>query len=149
METFAAGLEATMTTAMRITHAGTIISTFALALVVLSSCDTITQDEETLDPLTAGVRIYESYDFGGVSLQLTGDVADLKDYGESCDGETDSLFANWDDCVSSIRVAPGWKAVMYEDDDFKGDSLEVKSDVHDLGDYHMDNKVTSIQVRRQ
>ncbi len=45
---------------------------------------------------------------------------------------------------ASIKVAPGWKAVLFEDDDYKGDSLEVARDIADLDDYHMNDKVTAV-----
>jgi hypothetical protein len=29
------------------------------------------------------------------------------------------------DCISSIRIAPGWQATIYQDDGFKGHSVET------------------------
>jgi len=39
---------------------------------------------------------------------------------------------DWNDCVSSIRIAPGWRAIVFRDDDFSGQRLEVTANVPNL-----------------
>src|SRR5829696_7991762 len=83
--------------------------------------------------LTTGVAIYEHADYVGESALITEDVKDLKDIKGPCpmdEGET--TVHRWNDCMSSIRVAPGWRATLYRDDGFEGDRFEVSGDVPNL-----------------
>jgi hypothetical protein len=83
--------------------------------------------------------------------------ADLKDFKGPCFTPGDSPGtgeSNWNDCVSSVRTAPGWKATLFGDDDYRGSQLEVTADVPDLKfvpgrcGSGMDDCVTSIRVSR-
>jgi hypothetical protein len=38
---------------------------------------------------------------------------------------TRELAWSVDDCISSVRVTPGWRATLYRDDDFTGDHLDI------------------------
>ena len=83
--------------------------------------------------LTSGVAIYEHADYAGESALLTEDVKDLKEVKGPCameDGE--NTVDRWNDCISSIRVAPGWRATLFRDDGFKGEQFEVSGDVPNL-----------------
>ena len=85
--------------------------------------------------LQTGIIVYEHADFLGAAAHITTNVSDLKDYDGPCievdsDGSTNADF--WNDCISSIRVAPGWRAHVYEHDDFDGDYIEVTGDVANL-----------------
>jgi hypothetical protein len=92
-----------------------------------------------------GVTIFERGDFRGDGRVLVSDVSDLKDLSGPCGGE-------WDECISSILLEPGWTAILYERDGFEGDALPVLSDIADLdaipgcgiGDW--DNCAKSIRV---
>ena len=116
--------------------------------------------------LTTGITIYEHADFGGTSAHIQTDVANLEDFTGPCEhdryltspsGVTSSYTArNWADCISSIRVAPGWQATIYRDDDFKGQSLETSTDVANLQlvtgscDHDgLNDCISSIRVRRR
>jgi hypothetical protein len=58
-------------------------------------------------PLTEGVALYEHPRFEGASVVLTADVQDLDDLEDGCFKSGGlSPDVNWDDFVSSIRVAP-------------------------------------------
>jgi len=89
--------------------------------------------------VTTGLVIYLDANFLGPSAHITKDIADLKDYKGPCilrdsggpDGGT-SQQHRWNDCVSSIRIASGWRATAYRDDHFKGESLEITADVPNL-----------------
>jgi len=64
-------------------------------------------------------------------------VRDLKDFKGPCEHEssangTSTTTYDWNDCVSSFRVAPGWRVQVYRDDDFKGQSLSASQDVPNL-----------------
>ena len=89
--------------------------------------------------LTTGITIYQHADYLGESAHVTQDIKDLKDFKGPCEriesvGGTATLdfHDEWDDCISSVRVSPGWRATLYRDDDFNGDRLEVPSDIPNL-----------------
>jgi hypothetical protein len=108
--------------------------------------------------LTAGVIVYEHANFGGNSAHVTGDIPDLRAFSGPCvheDGDG-GVDRDWNDCVSSIRVAPGWRATIYKDTGYRDDALEATTDVPNLqlvsGDCEHDGLndcVSSIRVRQQ
>jgi hypothetical protein len=108
-------------------------------------------------PLETGIVLYEHAIFQGNSAHLTGDIPDLREFKGPCahdDGEG-GVSRDWNDCVSSVRVAPGWRATIYRDDNFRDDALELTVDVPNLqlvaGDCPHDGLndcVSSVRVRR-
>jgi hypothetical protein len=116
------------------------------------------------DELAAGIVIYENAGFEGGSAHLEGDVSDLRDFTGSCRHEHTecTVYCNttytydWNDCISSIKVAPGWRATVYVDTGFHEDWLDVTADVSDLGQVRgycnhdtWNDCISSIRVRRQ
>ncbi|HUP40376.1 MAG TPA: peptidase inhibitor family I36 protein [Vicinamibacterales bacterium] len=80
--------------------------------------------------LTSGIIIYEHANYLGQSAHMTKDIKHLGSVDRGpCIAEDAS---NWNDCVSSVRVAPGTRATVYRDPDFKGESLEVSGDIPNL-----------------
>ena len=71
--------------------------------------------------LIEGIAIYEHANYEGASSLLTTDVANLWAFKGPClrdspaPGTEDVDVFDWNDCVSSIRVASGWRAVLYAD----------------------------------
>jgi hypothetical protein len=108
------------------------------ALALLIACETQKMLPTAPSDLTTGIVIYEHADYLGASAHVTEDITDLKDFEGPCERtESDSSGSTttihlWDDCVSSVRVAPGWQALLYRDDDFDGDLLRVTQDVPNL-----------------
>lgn len=88
--------------------------------------------------LATGIVVYEHANYLGQSAHVVQDIKDLKDFKGPCvefhQGATGVNEARdvWNDCISSIRVAPGWRATLYRDDDFTGDRLEVSTDLPNL-----------------
>ena len=86
--------------------------------------------------LQTGIIVYEHADFLGESAHITTNVSDLKSFKGPCiesdGGNPPSSIDVWNDCISSIRVAPGWYAHVYEHDDFDGDYIQVTEDVANL-----------------
>jgi len=136
----------------------------AVLLAVLAGCSESLPTAPT--ELTRGVTIYEHANFAGDSGLLTNDVRDLKDYDGPCEWSATTTTpdgtpwttsgSNWNDCISSIRVAPGWRAIVYVDGSFHGDSLELTADAPNLqvvsGSCAHDgfnDCITSIRVRQQ
>jgi hypothetical protein len=108
-----------------------------LLFVALSGCDggLFTLPTAPSD-LTSGITIYEHWNYQGQSAAVESDIANLGDYAGPClDGSDpyDELAEYlWDNCISSIRVAPGWRAIIYSREDFRGESLEIAADVPNL-----------------
>jgi hypothetical protein len=104
--------------------------------------------------LTAGIVIYQHDDYLGKSAHVVSNQSNLKDVSGPCvehrsnaSGSDD--FYSWDDCISSVRVAPGWRATFFGDNDYKGMRLEVGEDFLNLrfvpgGDFN--DGVSSIRV---
>lgn len=81
--------------------------------------------------LTEGIVIYQDADYTGPSAHVTKDLADLQDYAGPCNNQ-DLEITSWGDCISSIRVAPGWRATIFERTDFRGEFLNVVVDTPNL-----------------
>jgi hypothetical protein len=103
-----------------------------------------------------GVTIYQHPRFKGISQVLRTDVEDLDDLTGGCndDGRYD-FYSDFDDCISSIRIPPGWRVTVYEDPRYRGASATFTSDVPDLDDVRgpcgddFDDCISSIRVSRQ
>lgn len=109
--------------------------------------------------LSTGIVIYLDVNFEGESAHVTQDISDLRDVKGPClesSGDPTGPSFTWNDCISSIRVAPGWRAILYRDDGYRDDSVEIEADVanlrqmnHDCPHDGLNDCVTSIRVRRQ
>jgi len=106
-------------------------------------------------PFNAGIILYEHANFLGNSAHLTGDVADLRNFKGPCTQSEDTH--DWNDCVSSVRVAPGWRATLYRGTNYHDDALEITEDVanlqlvreHDCVKGGLNDCVSSVRVRQQ
>jgi hypothetical protein len=125
------------------------------AVSLLTACEGLPSLPPGPTELARGVTIYEHANFLGNSALLESSKDDLSEFDGPChhdDGNGSSYF-DWNDCISSIRVAPGWKAIVYVHDDFDGDRFEVTGEAANLqlasGDCDhegMNDCVTSIKV---
>ena len=104
--------------------------------------------------LTEGVIVYEHPQFRGAWRLFTSDVVDLEDVTGGClKSSSDPIFfeQHWDDCVSSIRVVPGWRVTLYDDPRYRGDAVTLTADEFDLenvrrDDDDWDDCISSIRV---
>ena len=112
---------------------------------------------------SSGIIIYEHANYLGESAFVEKDIANLDDYKGPCyttstnsnTGISDTHYF-WKNCISSIRVASGWKATLYVDTNFRGKSVEISADVSNLqlvpGDCDhegFNDCIESIKVARQ
>ena len=107
---------------------------------------------------STGVIVYEHADYLGASAHISADTPDLSDFKGPCvnvdnDGSRDD---DWEDCISSIRVAAGWRATLYRDRNYHDDSIEITEDMpnlelvrqHDCPKGGLNDCVSSLRVRR-
>ena len=106
--------------------------------------------------------VYEDANYLGRSAHITDDIRDLRDVRGPCEHyESEAAGGgrytyDWNDCISSVRVAPGWGTTLYRDDGYRDDELAITADVpnlqlvnHDCPRDGLNDCVTSIRVRRQ
>ena len=136
---------------------------FIAAACLAFGCDKTLPPAGPLDDLApTGINIYEHADYSGVSGHLIADVSNLGSYSGGCNEicTTDqnnyrSCTSYWGDCISSIKVAPGWKATIYVKSGFGGDSEELTADVPNLGQIagpckgNWNDCISSIRVGRR
>lgn len=107
-------------------------------------------------PATDGIIIYLHADYAGPSEQAAVDIPDLGNVEGPCvEGDDDSASARWDDCVSSVKVMPGWRATLFRDRNFKGASVTISQDMPNLQSVAgpcsggFNDCVSSIRIERQ
>jgi hypothetical protein len=106
-------------------------------------------------PVDQGVIVFMHSGFRGTSQQVGADVTDLTRVEGPCNVSSDGGTGSWNDCISSIRVLPGYYARLYGDKNFRGAAVEVIEDVPDLralkGDCSgsFDDCVSSIRVLKR
>ena len=122
-----------------------LIATLMFAAVFAAGCD----DDASTTPTGTTVIIYQDTNFRGDSRAVPNSHPNLDDL-PGCGG----AGADWNDCISSIRVPSGWSITIYDEDDYRGNSTTLTADTPDLhnvpgpcGD-DWDDCIASIQVRQ-
>lgn len=106
-------------------------------------------------PLDQGVLVFMHSGFRGTSQQVGADVTDLTKVEGPCNITDENSTGSWNDCISSIRLQPGYYARIYGDKNFRGAVLEITGDVSDLGAIKgdcsgsFDDCVSSIRVLKR
>ena len=107
---------------------------------------------------STGIIVYEHANFLGNSAHITSDMPDLRDFRGPCVHESDDgVDLDWNDCISSVRVAPGWRATLYRAPNYRDDSLDIVADVpnlqlvrqHDCPKDGLNDCVSSVRLRHQ
>ena len=131
-----------------------LISMGVLAACVLAACAGMTSLGPT--PPGEGIVIYLHADFAGPSQALNTDVPDLGRVDGACSDGGEGEEPSWSDCISSVKVMPGWTATLYRDKNYKGASVAVTADTPSLRDVRgpcdkdsFNDCVSSIRVARQ
>ena len=65
-----------------------------------------------------------------IRLRDDEDIRDLRSIDRGPCTTDDST--TWNDCISSVRVAPATRVTLYRDPNFRGESLELTGDVANL-----------------
>jgi len=118
----------------RLTGNRRVASTLGLA-AGLTVCVASCQQELPTGPdeIATGLIIYEDANYGGESALVTSAIRDLRDFKGPCEhDEGDTTSRDWNDCISSIRIAPGWRATVYTSPDYGGRSFAVTGDAANL-----------------
>ena len=84
------------------------------------ACD----DDGPTMPTGTTVVVYQDTNYRGDSRVLIGNQPDLDDL-PGCGG----AGADWDDCISSIRIPSGWELTVFEHDDYEGVTTTFTADV--------------------
>jgi hypothetical protein len=131
-----------------------LITMGVLAVCVLAACGSVTSLAPT--PAGEGIVIFLNADFAGPSQALNVDVPDLAKVEGACSSGDEGETPSWSDCVSSVKVNPGWTATLYRDKNYKGASLTVTTDTPSLRDLRgpcdkdsFNDCVSSIRIARQ
>jgi hypothetical protein len=118
-----------------VTGLGRVVTVSTVLLTLVAAC----QKKLPTGPsdLAEGVIVYEHANFQGTSAHLTQSVADLRDFKGPCEhtssteNGTDTTL-DWNDCISSIRVASGWQVEVFRDGNYRGQSHRSTADVPNL-----------------
>jgi hypothetical protein len=114
-------------------------------VTVASGCE----DDVSTTPTGTTVIIYQDTNFRGDSRALPNSAANLDDL-PGCGGSG----ADWNDCISSIRIPSGWSITVFDEDNYTGNSATLTADVPDLNNVSgpcgddWDDCIASIQVRQ-
>ena len=137
-------------------HKACVIVCGVVLAVLGAGCE---RPELPMSPTTPsdGIVLFEHANFLGNSAYITGDIPDLREFKGPCvHGGGDDAAFDWNDCVSSVRVAPGWRATIYKDTNYRDDSLEITADAPNLqlvpGDCDhagLNDCISSVRVRRE
>jgi hypothetical protein len=106
-------------------------------------------------PADEGVTFYLHAGFAGPSQAVNVDVLDLGKVEGPCSHGAEGEQPTWSDCMSSLRVVPGWSVTLYQDKEFKGRSVTVTADTPNLTalsgpcERSFNDCVSSLRVTRQ
>ena len=99
-------------------------------------CGLACEGESPLAPVPEGegIVIYRDINFQGTAQALNADQEDLEELEGACarDDGNGNTVPSWGDCISSVRVFPGWTATFYVDDNWRGRSFTASEDVSNL-----------------
>ncbi len=106
--------------------------TFVLLVVLLATagCGSSPSLPAAPSELESGVVVYEDANYLGESAFVAQSIPDLSDFDGPCAHDTGTSDApettyDWNDCISSIRVAPGTHAIGYRDPRYQGPSIDL------------------------
>ena len=129
-------------------------ASLAAVFVVAAACGSVPSLGPT--PAGEGIIFYLHADFSGPSQALNVDVPNLGKVQGSCSSGGEGEMPHWGDCISSVKVMPGWRAILYRDENYKGASVVVDADIPNLravrgpcDDDSFNDCVSSIRIARK
>ena len=128
-------------------------SLFVLSLLVPGCTEPLAVLGPT--PVGEGITLYIHADFAGASQALNVDVGNLEEIEGPCTEGEEGEEPTWSDCVSSVRVVPGWRVTLYRDSDFRGQNITLTADTPNFRmlpgpcDGSFNDCVSSIRVSKQ
>jgi peptidase inhibitor family I36 len=117
-----------------------------LLVALCAACD----EGGVTAPTGNNIVIYQHSNFGGDDQALIASQSDLDNL-PGCGG----AGADWNDCISSIRIPNGWEITVWEQDNFVGPSMTFTADVSDLNRQtgpcggNWDDCISSLQIRQR
>jgi hypothetical protein len=130
------------------------ISAGVVAALVVAGCGSLPALGPT--PADQGIVIYVHADFAGSSQAINVDVPDLDKVQGPCSRGEEGEVPTWSDCISSVKVLPGWSATVYRDARYQGPSTTLASDTPNLRDLagpcdrnSFNDCISSIRVTRK
>ena len=132
-------------------------SLLRLALVTLLVFPACGSRLEILGPTPSGegIALFVHADYAGASQGVNRDIRDLARVEGPCSTGAEGEQPSWHDCISSVRVQPGWTVTLYRDKDFKGRSVTLTADAANLRELPgpcsgtFNDCVSSLRVARQ
>jgi hypothetical protein len=131
-----------------------LVITGVLVALAGAACGSVSSLGPT--PAGEGIVIFLHADFAGPSQAMNVDVPDLGRVEGACSSGQEGETPSWSDCISSVKVNPGWSATLYRDENYRGASVTVSADTPSLRDLRgpcdkdsFNDCVSSIRVRRQ
>ena len=132
----------------------------AALLASTTACGDRTPLPSAPSTLIAGIVIFQDANYRGKSSHVERDTPDLSTPEGPCEhelgGDYSSVRYDWDNCVSSIRVSPGTRAVIFVNTNFQGFARTIDQDVPNLRlligpctDASLDDCISSIRVMPQ
>ena len=141
------------------TNRSRVVRGVAIAALLAAGCHGLKDLPTAPEEFTSGVILYEDASFLGYASHVTSDIEDLRKFKGPCEHQDDDgvNFYDWNDCISSVKVAPGWTATLYRGTGFKDDSIVLTADAGNLQDFTqhdcpktgLNDCVSSIRVRKQ
>lgn len=127
---------------------------FSLHLFVLVAGFLVGCSPSPTAPSEKALTVFVDRNYGGSWHDVFSDWSDLQSVDGPC-GATDTTRGDWGDCVSSIRLSPGWVATGYRDRNFSGPTVEITEDIPNLRDipgpcdHGFDDCLSSIRVSKR
>lgn len=125
-----------------------------LSLCVLLAGLIVACSSSPTSPGEKALTVFRDRNYGGSWLDIYTDESNLGRVNGPCN-QSDTNIGDWDDCISSIRLSPGWVATGYRDRNFSGPTVEITGDIPNLRDisgqcdHGFDDCLSSIRVTRQ
>jgi hypothetical protein len=104
-----------------------------LLALLFPSCGGTSSLPPAPSQVTSGLTVYEHANYLGSTALVTSSISNLDDFKGPCQHDSDyGVRLDWNDCISAVRIAPGWHATIYRDTDFHGQSVDVTGDLPNL-----------------